>query len=57
LPGVEFLARRNSLATYLVPADADPAALLTDCARAGRVTLFAFQPPTLSDLFREAVGR
>jgi ABC-2 type transport system ATP-binding protein len=57
LPGVEFLARRNGLATYLVPADADPAALLTDCARAGRVTLFAFQPPTLSDLFREAVGR
>ena len=45
------------LGTYLVPADADPAALLADAARAGRITRFSFQPPTLSDLFREAVGR
>lgn len=57
LPGVELLGRRRGLGTYLVPADADPAALLADAARAGRVTRFSFQPPTLSDLFREAVGR
>lgn len=57
LPGVERLTRRNGLTTYLVPAEADPAALLADAARAGRVTRFSFQPPTLSDLFREAVER
>jgi ABC-type uncharacterized transport system ATPase subunit len=26
-------------------------------ARPGRITRFSFQPPTLSDLFRKAVGR
>jgi hypothetical protein len=29
----------------------------TPSARPGRITRFGFQPPTLSDLFREAVGR
>lgn len=57
LPGLELLGIRSGLATYLVPADADPAALLADASRAGRITRFSFQPPTLSDLFREAVGR
>ena len=57
LPGIELLGTRSGLATYLVPADADPAALLADASRAGRITRFSFQPPTLSDLFREAVGR
>jgi ABC-2 type transport system ATP-binding protein len=57
LPGIEPLGTRSGLATYLVPADADPAALLADASRAGRITRFSFQPPTLSDLFREAVGR
>ena len=57
LPGIELLGRHQGLSTYLVPANADPAALLGDAARAGRVTRFSFQPPTLSDLFREAVGR
>jgi ABC-2 type transport system ATP-binding protein len=57
LPGIEFLSRRRGLSTYLVPANADPAALLADAARAGHITRFSFQPPTLSDLFREAVGR
>jgi ABC-2 type transport system ATP-binding protein len=57
LPGIELLGARSGLATYLVPADSDPAALLADASRAGRITRFSFQPPTLSDLFREAVGR
>jgi len=57
LPGIELLGARSGLATYLVPADADPAALLADASRAGRIVRFSFQPPTLSDLFREAVGR
>jgi ABC-2 type transport system ATP-binding protein len=57
LPGIELLAARPGISTYLVPADADPAALLADAARAGRITRFSFQPPTLSDLFREVVAR
>ncbi|MBM3695851.1 MAG: ABC transporter ATP-binding protein [Actinobacteria bacterium] len=56
LAGIELLGKRPGWATYLVPAGTDPAALLADAARAGRVTRFSFQPPTLSDLFREAVG-
>jgi ABC-2 type transport system ATP-binding protein len=56
-PGIELLDRNNGTDTYLVPAGADPAALLADVARAGQVVRFSFQPPTLSDLFREAVGR
>jgi ABC-2 type transport system ATP-binding protein len=57
VPGVKLLGRRRDLSTFLVPADADPAVLLADAGRAGRVARFGFQPPTLSDLFREAVGR
>ena len=57
LPGIETLGRRGGLSTYLVPAEADPAALLADASRAGRITRFSFQPPTLSDLFREVVSR
>ena len=56
-PGIELLDSNNGTGTYLVPAGADPAALLADVARAGQVVRFSFQPPTLSDLFREAVGR
>ncbi len=55
--GIQLLGSRQGLSTYLVPADADPAALLADAAAVGRITRFSFQPPTLSDLFREAVGR
>ena len=57
LPGIELLGHRAGVSTYLVPAEADPAALLADASRAGRITRFSFQPPTLSDLFRAAVGR
>ena len=56
-PEVELLSTRDGTSTYLVPAGADPAALLAGAARAGQVVRFSFQPPTLSDLFREAVGR
>ncbi len=56
-PDVELLDSNNGTGTYLVPAGADPAALLAEVARAGQVVRFSFQPPTLSDLFREAVGR
>jgi ABC-2 type transport system ATP-binding protein len=51
------LGRHNGTATFLVPVGADPAGLLADASKAGRITRFSFQPPTLSDLFREAVQR
>ena len=56
LPGVERIGRRAGTGTYLVPVGAEPEVLLADAARAGAITRFSFQPPTLSDIFREAVG-
>lgn len=40
----------------VVPADAPVADILAAAEAAGRVTRFAFEPPHLTDLFREAVG-
>ena len=47
---------RDGLRVYLVPAGAEPVALLTSAAAAGVVRSFAFAPPRLSDVFRQAVG-
>ncbi len=44
--------RRHRL---VVPVDADPAALLADAHRQGAVVSYAFSPPDLSEVFREAV--
>ncbi len=40
---------------YVVPADAPVAEILAEAEAAGTVTRFAFEPPHLTDLFREAV--
>ncbi len=40
----------------VVPADAPVGDILAAAEAAGRVTRFAFEPPHLTDLFREAVG-
>jgi ABC-2 type transport system ATP-binding protein len=40
-----------------VPADADLGRLLHTALEAGEISRFTFQPPRLSELFREAVGR
>lgn len=39
----------------VVPVDTDPAELLADARRQGAVVSYAFSPPDLSDVFREAV--
>jgi ABC-2 type transport system ATP-binding protein len=57
LDGVIPLDRRNGVAGFLVPSDVDPALLLRQAETAGRVRRFTFEPPRLSDLFREAVSR
>ena len=41
----------------LLPADTDVAQVLAEARQVGSVTSFAFEPPSLSDLFREAVVR
>ena len=41
----------------LLPADTDMEQVLGEARQAGAVTSFAFEPPSLSDLFREAVVR
>ncbi len=40
---------------YVVDTDADLSSLLDEAAKTGRVDRFAFEPPRLTDLFREAV--
>ena len=50
------LGRRDGSSAFLVPAGADPAVLLSDAEATGRVSRFTFEPPRLSDLFRESVA-
>ena len=40
---------------YLIDARTDIGDLLEEARRDGEVTSFTFEPPSLSDLFREAV--
>lgn len=47
--------RRGDLARLLVPADIDLGAVLAAASAAGDVRRFAFQPPTLSEIFRDVV--
>jgi ABC-2 type transport system ATP-binding protein len=54
-PDVTVVERRDDLANLSVPADVDLAGLLASASAAGTVRRFAFQPPTLSELFMEIV--
>jgi ABC-2 type transport system ATP-binding protein len=56
-PPTDALPARDGrgVAAWLVPAQTDIAALLTAANRLGQVTHFAFTPPALSEIFREAV--
>jgi ABC-2 type transport system ATP-binding protein len=56
LPGVEVV-ERNGRRRYIVERSAPIGDLLTAASRDGEVTRFSFEPPGLSDLFRQAVGR
>lgn len=55
LPHAEVVAIQDDLVRLRVPADTDPTALLTAAQAAGTIREFAFAPPTLSQVFREAV--
>jgi len=54
--GVTPVAERDGLVTWRVPVDTDPSALLATVADHGHVERFAFEPPTLSEIFRDVVG-
>ncbi len=53
----DLLERDSQHMRVRVSRDVNPAVLLADAERAGRVTAFAFAPPPLSDVFLSAVGR
>ncbi len=50
------VVRNHGQAHVVVPSDAPLADILAAAEAAGSVTRFAFEPPRLTDLFREAVG-
>jgi ABC-2 type transport system ATP-binding protein len=54
--GADFLAARDGTLRLLAPLDVDPHAVLDQARAAGRVRAFSFGPPTLAELFLEAVG-
>ncbi len=57
IDGIEALESRGTRHTMLVPADTDVYGLLTSLRTQGRIREFSYRPPTLSDMFKEAVGR
>jgi ABC-2 type transport system ATP-binding protein len=54
-PELAVVDRRGDFARLLVPADLDLNAALSAASAAGPVRRFAFQPPTLSEIFMEVV--
>jgi ABC-2 type transport system ATP-binding protein len=57
LPGAELVRERDASVRVRIPSQTDPAAVLEAARRQGAVVGFSFEPPTLSDLFVEAVRR
>jgi ABC-2 type transport system ATP-binding protein len=54
--GVELADRHNGDLRLLADRDVDPQRVLAEAARCGRVVVFSYGPPTLSELFLELVG-
>jgi ABC-2 type transport system ATP-binding protein len=50
-------AKGDGRVRLLIPRDRDPDTVLAAAAAAGKVTRLSYGPPTLADLFREAVRR
>ena len=57
IPGADLLQSRGSRHTVLVPAEADVHDLFGLVPGRVRIREFSYRPPTLSDLFKEAVAR
>ena len=56
-PGVSLVAERDGVVRLRLDGDVDLGELLDAARRAGRIERFTFEPPTLSEVFREAVRR
>jgi ABC-2 type transport system ATP-binding protein len=57
VPGATLVSADGDRVRAAVPADADPAAIMGLAAARGDVAHFSFEPPNLSEVFLEAVGR
>ena len=57
VPGGELLERRNGALRLLAPEGIDPDDVLAQARTAGEVRAFSFGPPTLAELFLEAVQK
>lgn len=57
LPGTEVIWQRDGRVRLRLPATTEPAAVLAAAGASGPVEGFRFEPPSLSDLFVEAVMR
>jgi len=57
LPGTEVVGREGSRIRMATTDDADLESLAGRAAAAGEITQFSFEPPSLSEVFREAVQR
>ena len=55
IEGLETVWQRGNETRLMVPRDTDPGALLAAAQLGGEVEYFRFEPPSLSDLFMEAV--
>ena len=54
--GCELVASSNGVTRLRVPADTDPAGLAAELATQATVERFRFEPPSLEEIFRAAVG-
>jgi len=57
IPGVDVITSNRNLVRLRVAAGSDPTHLLDIARMHGTISEFAFAPPTLSEVFREAVGQ
>jgi len=55
--GAEIVMRSGDRVRLMVDRDSDPAELVARARKAGEIVEFAFLPPRLSEVFREAVTR
>ena len=57
LPGIAVIEQSARSIRLTVGADTEPAQLLAEAGRAGRVVEFSFAPPDLSEVFLAAIGQ
>lgn len=57
IPNAEIVGSNGRRVTLSVPADTDLAAAVEAARRSGAISQFSFEPPNLSEVFRDAVGQ